>query len=386
MRGYNPFSPIDIKITSAIEGLIYLNELLDNKKHVLLVATRNTIERCKLNKWLHAFIDGRKNLWFYNIPSNPGVADVVSTLKDLTTYKIDTILSIGGGSCIDLAKAISALKNNVNDSELNTETIREVIKTKSYSTNPYFIDIIAIPTTSGTGSEVTRWATVWDPEMHAKLSIEHNALYPKAAIIIPEFTLSMPARLTLSTGLDALSHAMEAFWAKSRNLLSQALALEAIGLIKENLPLALSYPSDIKFREGMAMGSLIAGLAFSMTRTTACHSISYPLTMRFGIEHGFAAAISLDEVARRNTVAVPEIASIYSIFDNEQGFSAWLNQICENIQPLKLSHFGVKLDSIEVLVNETFTQGRMDNNPILFTRDDVNEILSCIFNNNVKSL
>ena len=118
--------------------------------------------------------------------------------------------------------------------------------------------------------------------------------------MVPELTNSMNERLTLATGLDALSHAMEGYWAKGRNLLSQALALDSIQRIKDALPAAISDPGDSGAREQMCLGSLLAGLSFSMTKTTACHSMSYPLTMNYGVEHGFTAALTLAQMMKIN--------------------------------------------------------------------------------------
>jgi len=139
--------------------------------------------------------------------------------------------------------------------------------------------------------------------------------------------------------------------------------------------MALEDGTNLKAREGMCLASLIAGLSFSITRTTACHSISYPLTMLYGIEHGFAAALSLVPIARRNRTEVSEINLIYDIFGGEKEFEAWMEHLCDSEVQLKLDHFRIGLQELDVITEKTFTQGRMDNNPIVFTKEQVKEIL-----------
>lgn len=125
----------------------------------------------------------------------------------------------------------------------------------------------------------------------------------------------------------------------------------------------------------MCLGALLAGLAFSITRTTACHAISYPLTLLHRLPHGFAAAITLQGVMRRNEAVVPEIQSIRLLFEEEGGFGAWLNKVSGPIQPLRLSSFGIGHEDLSAIADLSFTAGRMDNNPINFDKQDVLAIL-----------
>ena len=141
------------------------------------------------------------------------------------------------------------------------------------------------------------------------------------------------------------------------------------------LPLALSEPDHLDARREMCLASLTAGLAFTQTRTTACHSISYPLTLHKGIPHGFAVAVTLSSVMRRNAKAVPEMERLQAVFDEAEGFDAWLEQTAYGVQTLTLSAFGIAEQELESLARQTFTAGRMDNDPVAFTTDDVLEIL-----------
>ncbi len=377
MMQYQPFSPVDIRFTTLRQFPEELSSLAD--KRVLILADEGTFGRFKAScEGFERFIQEKKNRLICDIRSNPSVEDVCRNLNLLRHEdRYDCILAIGGGSCIDLAKAISALQGMADTHELEHEEAVEAIRQKAFFQKCGPADIIAVPTTAGTGSEVTRWATIWDLKNKKKLSVEHNGCFPKYAIMMPELTESMPPRLTLSTGLDALSHAMEAFWAKKRNPLSQALATDAILRIKRFLPAVIKNPLDPEARKEMCLGSLLAGLAFSMTKTAACHSISYPLTMDHGIEHGFAAALTLSAVMAINEKAVPELAAITKLFENE-GFDAWLAEVSRGIKVLRLSEFGIREDMIDGIAEGAFTQGRMDNNPVPLDKESVKKILKSI--------
>lgn len=375
MREYVPFSPVEITFARKIEAIDHLYDLTVHDESILVLVSNRRISQLGLEEWLSDIKKNRRTVHINQIPTNPTVSDVYNTLKLLHGYQPSKVIAIGGGSCIDLAKAISALYYLIPNDSLSLESVRSAIKEKKYLKGDSFIDIIAVPTTSGTGSEVTKWATIWDMEQKEKLSVDCIECFPKMALIVPEFTVSMPERLTLATGLDALSHAMEAFWAKARTPLSQSLALTAIEYVKEFLPKVLCDGNDIAVRKGMSLASLLAGLAFSITRTTACHSISYPLTMFFGVEHGFATAITLAQVAERNEEIVLEISKIYDIFGGKVHFEQWLKNVSHPVQKLKLSSFGIEQKDIDLIVDKTFTQGRMDNNPIVFSQQEIKEIL-----------
>lgn len=380
MPAYAPFSPVDIRVLPKAQGEAALRQLLSGQTHRLLVlCPRLLIRELSLTAMLSALQGDRHSVHLAtDIPANPSVHDLVALLNQLRQQEFvpTAILAIGGGSCIDLAKGFSAFCHMPLQTSVTADALRKSILDKTYISHPHpFVDLIAMPTTAGTGSEVTKWATIWDIEHGQKLSIDCPQCFARAAILIPDWTAGMPMALTLSTGLDALSHAMEAFWAKARTPLSQALALSAVEKARHFLPLALSQPQNLTFRQEMCMASLLAGLAFSGTRTTACHSISYPLTMLHGIPHGFAVALTLSAVLRRNFPAVPEIAQLQALFKPEGGLDAWLSQVCEGIQPLLLSAFGIGEENLSDITRLTFTAGRMDNNPVRFTQDEVLAIL-----------
>ena len=297
------------------------------------------------------------------------VGDILDKIK-----KPELIIAIGGGSSIDLAKAISSLY------EYKDNDLLDLLKNRDYLDNgTNSIPFIAVPTTAGTGSECTKWATIWDFENNKKYSIDADYLYPNEAWLVAQLTSTMDENLTLATGLDALAHAMESYWSVPSNIYTRVLARDSIRIIKKYLPLVLNDLDNLEYRQKMLAGSFFAGLAFSNTRTTACHSISYPLTMMFGINHGFAAAITLFEVLKRNWDYLDEQDLFLDTWDADDlgDIKKWFDEVSDD--GLKLSKFGVKKEEIPDIVKAATTGGRMDNNPIVFNEDEIEDILNKCF-------
>ena len=243
---------------------------------------------------------------------NPQVKHLQSIKANLCDF--DAIVAIGGGSVIDSAKFLStnspcsdflgsasahslqrtasASHSFASHNPKNSSTMLEFdVSTKNtdITTKP----IYAIPTTSGTSSELTHWATIWDNDAFIKHSLNDESLYPKEAIYDPRLTLSLPRETTIHTALDALSHSFESIWNKSANPISTHYALDAIEIILRDL-VDLSHNLDsLPLRTHIMQASIYAGLAFSNTQTALAHALSYPLTMRFGTSHGLACSFSL---------------------------------------------------------------------------------------------
>jgi alcohol dehydrogenase class IV len=315
-------------------------------------------------------------IWVDHVTPNPTQMDIITSLKKIGSKEPTWMVAVGGGSAIDQAKGISASHGLFKGKIPSLEDITAMIKQKSYTNNLRPIPICAIPTTAGTGSEVTKWATIWDINKTAKFSIDDEKYYAKTALIVPQLTYNAPKKLLLSTGLDAMSHSMEAFWAKPPNPIIKDVATIAIKRIYENLPLALKNPLDEKARAALSTAAALSGVAFSNTRTTACHSISYPMTMQFSVDHGFACAVTLVEMAKINRSAVPAVdAMIKEVFGGYGQFQKWMDEVSHDIQPLKLSAFGIDESGIGSLTKAAFTAGRMDNNPVDITPEQVAGIL-----------
>lgn len=350
-----------------------IKDLLSDNSNVVLIASKRLINDTKLNDILSEFDNVHV---FDESLTKLDVHLICNYLKKIDT-KPDMIIAIGGGSSIDFAKVISAIYDLTDNGKITPEELITIITEKQYLKNTNTIPIIASSTTAGTGSDCTKWATVWDLDNTKKYSVDADYLYPKESWLIPELTLSLPKHLTLATGLDALSHACEAYWSVSTNKIVQRLARDAINLITEYLPLVLNDMTNLEYRKNVYLGAFFAGLAFSNTRTTASHSISYPLTLLYEIPHGYAVAITLFEVLKRNLEYIEDLDLFIEAWNVESlnEISIWFEETTKDIQELKLSSFGVKEEEIDDIIKLTFTGGRMDNNPIIFDEKEVKQIL-----------
>jgi phosphonate metabolism-associated iron-containing alcohol dehydrogenase len=228
-----------------------------------------------------------------NIETNPDCADLVEScgIYGAAPRPAEVIVALGGGSMIDAAKVLAASSGGF-------ETVRRHLIDKAPLDASSIVPIIAVPTTSGTGSEVTSWATVWDAANGNKYSLAHPKLYPQTAVLDPALTVGAPRGLTLATGLDALSHSLESIWNVNGNPVSASFAVEAAREIIDTLPLLLDRLNDIELRTRQARASMLAGLAFSNTKTALAHNISYDITLKNGTIHGIACSFSLPIVMR----------------------------------------------------------------------------------------
>ncbi|MDR2180664.1 MAG: phosphonoacetaldehyde reductase [Synergistaceae bacterium] len=307
--------------------------------------------------------------------TNPDIRDFVSLSRQTENYDWDLTVAVGGGSVLDMAKSLTALKGiGVAD----TRELREIIVGEKYLAHPASADMLAVPTTAGTGSEVTPWATLWDREMGRKYSLSSPNFFAKYALILPELAAGLPERATISVALDALCHAAEAYWAKSANPVSSSYSLRAIRILMGWMRSEISEIDNYETRRTPALGSVLAGLAFSNTRTTACHSISYPLTLNFGVEHGVAAALTLGSLLEINWAATPERHLLLEAFGAETPGQVpkIMDGIFDRFQiKRRLSDYGIRFEDIPQIAQNSFTKGRSDNNPVNLSQEDVEDIL-----------
>ena len=237
------------------------------------------------------------------VEPNPTIAAVTATAREIRAASPALLLAVGGGSVLDTAKAVAAQL----DSRLEGDWLaRHLRHGAPIPEDLRPAGLIAVPTTAGTGSEVTMWATIWDEAVRRKHSLAHPALYAEAAVVDPELTSTAAGELTLTTAMDALSHAMEAVWNRNANPVSDALAERSIRNIVRSLPCCLEALADLRWRQALHAASLVAGLAFSNTRTALAHSISYPLTAELGVPHGLACSFTLPEILTLNGTRDPE--------------------------------------------------------------------------------
>jgi alcohol dehydrogenase len=226
-----------------------------------------------------------------NIVANPDFADLEQSCSQFASVSPgpEVIIALGGGSIIDAAKVLAACEGSF-------ATVREHLVSRAPLKARRITPIIAAPSTAGTGSEVTSWATVWDSANGAKYSLANPALYPKVAIVDPALAIGAPRALTLATGLDALSHALESIWNVSSNPISANYAVAAAREVMQVLPRLLEDLDNITLRSRQARAALFAGLAFSNTKTALAHNISYDITLKQGTAHGIACSFCLPMV------------------------------------------------------------------------------------------
>jgi len=373
---YNP-----VQIHYGVATLAKLAEIVQKKggKKILMLTGARSLKASghldKILKQLQCFEVFVQD----SIPSNPDVEDILRLKEATDHFPYDLILAVGGGSVIDAAKALAAFRQmnfrNVNE-------VRAVIKDKIYADSPHICPVLAVPTTAGTGSEVTPWATIWDRQEEQKYSLEAPALFPQSAIVDPVLTQNLSPVLTASSALDALGHALEAYWSKNTNAIVRLYACEALSKIVQNLGLLLENLNDLDLRTEIAYGSLFAGLAFSNTKTTACHSISYPLTLQFGINHGVAVSLTLGAMLAKNEAALREKEKLYAALNikHPSELTAWIQTIYEQAGlPKRLRDYGVLESDLPKIVEKSYTPGRMDNNPVEVDKSFLLDLLRSIY-------
>jgi phosphonate metabolism-associated iron-containing alcohol dehydrogenase len=230
------------------------------------------------------------------VQPNPDVAELADTYAQFWRNHKDceVIIALGGGSAIDTAKALMVgTKTDRFDDLLN------LLSTGQPFTPHKTKRLIAVPTTAGTGSEVTPWATIWDRDRTKKYSLHLDETWPEAAVIDAELMLTLPASVTVQSGLDALSHALESIWNRNANPISRTFAVSAAREVMETLPTLLRNTQSKALRLSMASAALKAGMAFSNTKTALAHSISYEMTLKHGLPHGIACSFTLPMVMNR---------------------------------------------------------------------------------------
>lgn len=306
--------------------------------------------------------------------SNPTVDQLFDAWKDTCEFCPHVVIGVGGGTILDVAKSLCCLYG----CELNSaDDLRRRIVAGDLKPAARWI---GVPTTAGTGSEVTCWATIWDPERDAKRSLESKENYAWAAFVDPELAQGMPIKLAISSALDAVAHAVESYWARRTNAVSRALALEAIRTIMGQIDNLFS--DQIEAHDAMARGSMLAGLAFSNTKTTACHSISYPLTMHYGIPHGAAVAMLLAPVLKMNVPVTSGMDRLLEALgaENAADLKKRVSDLLERSgQPSTLKGWGVQRGDLTRLAALGITKGRADNNPAELESEKIERMLNSIY-------
>lgn len=303
----------------------------------------------------------------------PTSASIEAGVNHVKTHQYDAIIAVGGGSPIDSAKAISIL------SKFGGE-IRDYKFPRQV--NEIGLPIIAIPTTAGTGSECTRFTIITDDKTSEKMLCAGLGFLPIAAIIDYELTMSLPARTTADTGIDALTHAIEAYVSKKASPYSDAQAIAAMKLIGPNLQIAYHEPGNESAREKMMLGSTFAGIAFSNASVALVHGMSRPIGAFFHVPHGLSNAMLLPMITEFSIQAAPEryadcakAMGVAHIDDSHevanQKLVQALAEINKDLKVPTLAEFGVDRkyfdEVVQTMAEQALASGSPSNNPIIPT-------------------
>ena len=310
---------------------------------------------------------------FDGVEADPPAKVVRGAIDAARAHRADGVIGFGGGSSMDTAKVIAVVINS-------SQRLEEI----------YGLDMVRggrvplalLPTTAGTGSEVTNISVITSDE-HQKMGVLDRALYPDMAILDANLTLSMPRHVTNATGIDAMVHAIESYTSRIRkNPVSDALAKEALRLLSSNIVRACDAPDDLHARENMLLGAMLAGQAFSNAPVAAVHALAYPLGVHFHVPHGLANSLMLAPVLRFNcSVAAPLYAELGDVIGaNDTGdfsaraeaFVAKMSEICAATGvKSRLAEVGVSHNDLPRLAEDGAKLERLlKHNPRPLTYDD----------------
>ncbi len=342
-------------------------------KNALIVTDRGLISTGIYSKIEQSLKSSNiKTILYGGVLPDPSISLIYEALRFAESHNINAVIGLGGGSSIDTAKCVAALLTNRKD-------INSYVGTNLLKEDP--LPLIAIPTTAGTGSEVTPIAILSDENEHLKKGIVSDKLIPDYAILDPELTAALPKNVTAYTGMDALTHAIEAFTSVNSNIYTDSIAQNAIRIIIDNIGKAYEEGSDLSARENMMIGSMMAGIAFANAGVGAVHAFAYPLGGMFHIPHGLANSIMLPYILKYNiqggSEKFKELARAFEVSRNSPELVAKriteLNSLL-NI-PEKLSNVGVTKDYIHTLAEQVVRIDRLlKNNPREVTLEDALDI------------
>jgi alcohol dehydrogenase class IV len=322
----------------------------------------------------------------FQVPGEPTTDTVRSGTEQARQSGCCIVIGFGGGSALDAGKAIAILLKNGND----PLDFLEVIGRGRPLTNPP-VPYIAIPTTSGTGTEVTRNAVLASPEHRVKVSMRSAMMLPRLALVDPELTYSMPPEVTASTGLDAFTQVMEPFVSKMANPLVDALCREALGRAARSLRRAFEHGDDPNAREDMAIVSLFGGLALANAKLGAVHGFAGPLGGMFEAPHGAICARLLPYVMTANVQTLrnrePENPTlerytvIARILTGNEGATAdegvaWVRQLCDALHVPPLATYGLSEGDFPSVVQKASAASSMKGNPIQLTNEELRAVLA----------
>ena len=302
---------------------------------------------------------------YEGIPPEPTVRDLQDAMEGVRKSGADMVIAIGGGSVLDIAKAAAAL------AQTESLTAADYFAARASVPDSGGLPIIAVPTTSGTGSEAT-WVSVLVDDsgegQPRKASIRGGAMMPVMALLDAQLTVTCPPTVTAYSGMDAFVQAVEAFTSKGANPFTDALAFEAALLTANNLRTAFAEPSNQSVREAMILGSYMAGVALNTSRLGLVHGLAHPIGAITGATHGLLCGLLMPAVMRFNQDAARKkyerLATTLGIPDGSEGLIAFTERLLRDIKiPTHLSEIGLKEEDIAYIARESLPSGSTKANP-----------------------
>ena len=363
-----------------------LTDILYNIKpcNIFLVSGKNSYKTSGAEEILGDILKDYTLTLFNEVSGDPLIGDIIKGMDIFIESDCDTVIAVGGGSVIDTAKSINILSSQDADPR-SVITGEKKIACKGKP-------LIAIPTTSGAGSEATHFAVVYIEK--EKYSLAHEFILPEYSVVDPQFTFELPSGITATSGIDAFSQAAESFWNINANEESRKYSEEAIKLILGNIISAVNEPTEFS-RENMSKAAHLAGKAINITKTTAPHAVSYAMTSYYGIPHGQAVCITLSEFLEYNFnvtesdlmpgLNISEVRAnhenllrILNCTDVNEGKNL-INELIKSIGlKTKLSELNITSQEDLKIISESVNLERLRNNPRSVSKEDLIRILERI--------
>jgi len=352
-------------------------------KNILLVTGKDSYKNSGSEEKLIQYLGDAVIKRFFDFEANPNIKDVQVGINIISSFKPDLIIAIGGGSVIDIAKLINVFAVHVTKEKEIYEFVNE-----SSSVKQPGLSLIAIPTTSGTGSEATHFAVVYIG--NKKYSFAHKYVLPDFSIIDPSLSYSNPAYIKACSGFDALSQAIESFWAVGSTEESRGYSREAIRIILSSIEMAV-VESDEKSMDRMSLAANLAGKAINISKTTAAHAVSYPITKFLDIPHGHAVALTLGSFfvinsnyseSQLNDVRgidyfdniSKELLNLFDCSGPKQASEKW-SQIMTNVGlETNLRSIFRKKNIDYDLINKEINLERLNNNPVKVNSSQIEDL------------
>jgi alcohol dehydrogenase len=381
----NSLSTFSFELPTRIEyGIGAVEKLADelelrNVKNVMLITDVRLASSGLLSRFTtHLGVKRISYDVFTRVEANPKDYNVEEGAQKAAFLKPDCLVAIGGGSPIDCAKAISVVApggGRVQDYVGKGQITGDVLP------------LIAIPTTAGSGSEVTFSAVITDSQQHFKFSLKDPKIAPRVAIVDPELTRSMPPALTAATGMDALTHAIEAYTTKASEPIADAAALYAVEMIFRHLKSAVSDGQNLEARSGMLLGSVLAAIAFSHSDVAAVHCIAEALGGKYDLPHGVCNAVVLPAIMDYN---LDFCAEKYARIARAMGFNdrnvhrraqkavAAVKKLASDVNLPRFNELGVREADFDELARNSAANGSNSGNPRFMDKDDYLQIFSIL--------